>query len=660
MTTRLTGFPNRPAQWRRLAAECAIAMVLLLGSGWWAAHFWNTWTARGGQPVFYQSYFEPAVMVACGKGFVASLQQPQSLQDFLSLRRDTFDCRDLPDDLKAGREYLYQEAWIYLQTAVGWSWRILGISWSGMGPLFGLLFGAVTAVAYGAFRLGMGRALAVVCACLLATSPMQLANLPHLRDYAKAPFTLALVFLLGVMVTRPVRRNLLLMLSVAYGAVLGMGYGVRTDLLINLPLVFVTLFGFLPGGVTRHLALKASAAALCLATFAAVSWPASSAVYTKGGCQWHVALLGLQSPFDEYLRVSPAPYDFGHAYSDGYIRQVAEGFVNRTQPGTAPIGYCTHEYDVATGQYIQNIATTFPADLATRAVASITQIVELPIRKVRTPMAEWSGGFYRARAFILRPNHRWGAYFTLAAVILLTTTSVRLGLFLGFLLAYCGGYPAIQFDERHYFHLEFLGWWAFGVVLHHGFASARALLARPEQWRPQLHRAARSVAIVGFSCALLGSLLIAARWYQARNARDLMRAYVAAPKMVIENPSQPLPGIAANAWPQLVEVRIDAATCAVAPGITAHYFAGAENRDLTQTIAVRPPLRAGITRIYIPVFRDFSGLKFSGTRDECATQVSRLGDLAPFPLVLGATLTPGWEERPLYQRLTDWELQVRD
>lgn len=660
MTTEPTCVPDRSAQWRRLAAECAIAMVLLIGSGWWAAQFWNTWTARGGQPVFYQSYFEPAVMLACGKGFVASSPQPQSLKDFLQLRRDTFDCRDLPDDLKVGREFLYQEAWFYLQVGVGWSWRILGLSWSGMGPLFGLLFGAVTAVAYGAFRLGMGRALAVGCACLLATSPMQLANLPHLRDYAKAPFTLALVFLLGAMVTRPVRRNVLLMLSVAYGAVLGLGYGVRTDLLINVPLVFVTLFGFLPGGVTRHLALKASAAALCLATFAAVSWPASSAVYTKGGCQWHVALLGLQSPFDDYLRVTPASYDFGHAYSDGYIRQVTEGFVNRTQPGTAPIGYCTHEYDVATGEYIQNIATTFPADLATRAVASITQMVELPIRKGRAPMEAWAVGFYRARAFVLRPNHRWGAYFTLAAVILISTRGVRLGLFLGFLLAYCGGYPAIQFDERHFFHLEFLGWWAFGVVLHHGYLSARALLARPEQWRLQLLQAARSVAVVGFSCALLGTLLIATRWYQARNARDLMSAYVAAPKVLIEDPSQPLSGIAVNAWPQLLEVRIDAATCTVAPAITVHYDAAAENKDLTRTIGVRSPVRSGITRVYVPVFSDFSGLSFSGSRDTCVTQVSRLSDLAPFPLVLGATLLPDWQERPLYQRLTDWERRVRD
>ena len=122
MTTPPSRAQDQPAHWRRFATECAIAMVLLLASGAWAFQFWNTWTARGGQPIFYQSYFEPAVMVACGKGFVASSRQPQSLQDFLLQRRDTFDCRDLPGDLKLGTNNLFQGAWVYLQETVGWSW----------------------------------------------------------------------------------------------------------------------------------------------------------------------------------------------------------------------------------------------------------------------------------------------------------------------------------------------------------------------------------------------------------------------------------------------------------------------------------------------------------------------------------------------------------
>ena len=48
------------------------------------------------------------------------------------------------------------------------------------------------AAAYAIFRLGMGRAVSVVAAGALIVSSVHLQNLPHLRDYAKAPITLAL------------------------------------------------------------------------------------------------------------------------------------------------------------------------------------------------------------------------------------------------------------------------------------------------------------------------------------------------------------------------------------------------------------------------------------------------------------------------------------
>ena len=139
---------------------------------------------------------------------------------------------------------------------------------------------------------------------------------------------LALVFILGLIVTRPVRRATIIALAVAYGVVLGFGYGFRTDFLIDLPVFVVVVFAFMDGGLRKNVALKGLATGVFAATFVLVSWPATSAVYKGGGCQWHVALLGLQSPFDASLRVSPAPYHFGHAYADGFVRVLFRG----TQP----------------------------------------------------------------------------------------------------------------------------------------------------------------------------------------------------------------------------------------------------------------------------------------------------------------------------------------
>ena len=226
----------------------------------------------------------------------------------------------------------------------------------------------------------MGRLVAVAGSLALTVSSTHLLNLPHLRDYAKAPFTLALVLILGVLVITPVRPRTVLLLAFAYGAVLGVGYGFRTDFLANLPVLVIVLFAFLDGGVTRNLALKTAATALFLATFVGVSWPATSTVYQAGGCQWHVALLGLQAPSNASLDVIPAPYDFGDYYADGYIERVANGYARRTQPGFQRMVYCSHEYDVQSGRYLRDIALKFPADLAVRATASVIQIVQLPFR----------------------------------------------------------------------------------------------------------------------------------------------------------------------------------------------------------------------------------------------------------------------------------------
>ena len=51
---------ERPPLARRW--DLLFVSVVFVASAVWATQFWNTWTAQGNTPVFYQSYFEPAVM----------------------------------------------------------------------------------------------------------------------------------------------------------------------------------------------------------------------------------------------------------------------------------------------------------------------------------------------------------------------------------------------------------------------------------------------------------------------------------------------------------------------------------------------------------------------------------------------------------------------
>ena len=62
--------------------EAGLVAALFLASAWWATSYWNASIAGGREPLFYQEYFEPAVMMACGKGFVVSATQPKPLEDW--------------------------------------------------------------------------------------------------------------------------------------------------------------------------------------------------------------------------------------------------------------------------------------------------------------------------------------------------------------------------------------------------------------------------------------------------------------------------------------------------------------------------------------------------------------------------------------------------
>jgi hypothetical protein len=300
----------------------------------------------GPHPSFYQSYFEPAVMTACGKGFGVTQSRPMApaLRAFLLEQADRFSCSDLPADLVVGTTGLYQGPWRYLMTSVAVAWMVVGISWSGLAPLFGVLFGLTTAVVFALCRLVVGRAAAIVCAALMCVSPVQLANLPNLRDYAKAPFTLALIAILLALVVRPLQRRYVLALAACYGIVLGIGYGFRTDLLVDIPPFLIAVALFLPGGVVVNLPLKAAAVTLCVATFIIAAWPIIHAVTSGGGCQWHFFLLGLSDPFNAALGVRGGAYSWGHFYRDEYLWATVANFAGRARPDLGYIDYCAPAY----------------------------------------------------------------------------------------------------------------------------------------------------------------------------------------------------------------------------------------------------------------------------------------------------------------------------
>jgi hypothetical protein len=654
-------------------ADAAVAAVIFAVAAIWGWVFYIGYVKTGHHPFFYQSYFEPAVMVACGKGFVVSESQPPALRAFVLEQTDRFSCDELPPDLTVGTKGLYQRPWRYLMTTVGVVWRVVGISWSGLAPLFGVFYGATTALAYALCRLIAGRAAAVACAAALCVSTVQLTNLPNLRDYAKAPFTLALVLILVALVVRPWRTRDVLLLSLGYGLVMGVGYGFRTDLLVNIPPFLATVALFMPGGIVRHPGMRLAAVGVFAFGFLAAGWPIITTVASGGGCQWHVFLLGLTSPFNDALGVAGGSYGWGHLYKDEYLWATVSSYANRFRPDLGYIEYCSHQYDVASWEYLRRILITFPADMVTRAYAAVLQVLDLPFRRFDPPFAHHLVLFYRIRAFALTALTHTGPFLAAAFVLAISWSSLRQALFALFVILYFGGHPAIQFLPRHYFPFEFITWSMLAFLVERG-ARLRGGQGGPEGQggRGGSGDGIRRLVVCAIAVPLMLLVPLALlRWYQQGRAMRLLESYVASPvsalslkavapgqfRLPVDRTAPPLSSIeaiAALGRPQtlFLETELNAGACRQGTTVTYRYDAAYPATDFSRTVLVQP-VAAGSdpTRLFEAVYTQFQGIDVSDSSPSCLQRVLVVTGAERLPLLLPAQLPPGWQSQRQYQRI---------
>ena len=591
-----------------------------------------------------------AVMVACGRGFLVAQPQPPALRAFLHEEIDRFSCDQLPPDVHIGTEGLYQRPWRYLMTSVGLAWRLLGISWSGLGPLFGVFYGATTVLAYALFRQVAGRLASLVCAAALCLSPIQLANLPNLRDYAKAPFTVALVLILCALVLRTRRARAVLLLSLGFGVVMGIGYGFRADLLIDIPPFLVALALFLPGGVLRNVGLKAAAAALAAVGFLSTAWPIITTVVAKGTCQPHVFLLGLTTPFNEPLGVAGGAYSWGHLYDDEYMWANVSTYATRFRPDLGYIEFCSREYDAASWDYARHILATFPADIVTRAYAAVLHVLELPFQRI--PFAR-----------ILGPA------IAVAFVLTVGADSLRLALFALFVILYFCGHPAIQFLPRHYFPFEFV---TLAMIAFFADRGMRRVMSDGPTLRTMVTpaRLRRTAAFAALAAVVLVLPLAALRPYQQARAGALLGAYAAAPVLPLQvdevAPGQLRVPIDPHASrrsaietiadlgrerARFLEVVVDGPVCRPGTTVTFRYDPAHPEIDFSHTVTLPA---SGAARVFEPIYSGFIGVDLSDRSPACRSRIALVdvGDRGSrFALLLSAILPLDWRAQPQYQHI---------
>jgi hypothetical protein len=256
-----------------------------------------------------------------------------------------------------------------------------------------------------------------------------------------------------------------------------------------------------------------------------------------------------------------------------------------------------------------------------------------------------------------------------AATIAIATTNLRAAWLVVVIMLGFAGTSAIQFQERHFYYLQFVPWLAFGVLVQAAM-SGRTFLR--DLTLLHMKRVAIGCAIVTVSA---GGAIVLSRWYQQRAAVRLFEQYESAPRTrlalegrdagsnrtlyTLDEWMRPLPRDAGRVLTRFLAVEFSDARCGGSTvDLTVRYEADYPDADLSETVIVPVSQDAARPTMKFIAAYDrgdesirFRGLETPADRASCVAAVFRVDGLERTPLLLNTTLDANWREEPLHQRL---------
>ncbi len=511
----------------------------------------------------------PAVFIASGYGFSDFKALPADIREFLDHKTPRFD-RAIPPNpnIKPTNGKFYMDRY-YLICAVGLVWRLFGIAWENINILSSFFFGVTAGIVYGIFRLAMRRTLGLAGTALTMLSPVMLVQVPSIRDFTKAPFILATIFLCGYVLMHTMSRKRFFAMAALMGLVVGTGVGFRQDAIICLPLVLLFLIFFARGESPFSVRTRFVGVALVFAGFLPPAWPALSMTADTGGNNSFYLSQGFSAPCLHEVDLAPASYTPIYSTSDYIVHAYIYTFAKtqlayykalqglqvasliselgqvQAMPATPAIfaasqalfvlndrlNTWTPPAEKAARRYVYELFTTFPGDVIAKWYAATLRVIRnmqpLYYRSDHSNAALDTACAFEA-PFALH-LYRYGLFYALAVFLIVAGYDFRTALGALCILVYCCGYPSLEFQCRHAFHLNFASFWfpcfVFDKVL---FAVApRRLLAamKPPYARPSLAPIVRVTCFAACAAALFCLPLYTARAFQARSVAGLIERY---------------------------------------------------------------------------------------------------------------------------------------
>ncbi len=487
----------------------------------------------------------PSVMYALGLGYHnCDKEKIPALNDFIGRRVDRLDYNAMPATVPTVPLDYYQWRWNGLLMFVGVYWRLAGIAWDNLPPLFGAVAAGIAMMVYLFFRITLNRLAAVVGCALWLCSPVQLFEASNLRDYFKAFFIIGGVAVLGVVVRHALKPWVLYGIALFMGIFISVGMRFRDDVIMMLPFALLMIACFPEGALKATWQRRILACAVLLLAFLGTSWSYLQSLHREGNHSPQNISMGFTQEYEQRLGLGGVPYDLGPVWNDALTFSTINSYGQRAKGLHAPYYEPSAAYDAMGRAFLLDVVRTFPADRLRFAYASVRQnLNEMPF---------WQQGMYVDHPTIMIPPiltlhewrwrvlgwiQGWGVLIALFAILALSAWNLRLGLAAMVFVLYIGGYSALQYDVRHAFHTEILLWWTLLLLITLGVSAYRAIRKTGmPPWRPMLLRS----AITGVILVLgLGIPLVLAQAWQHRTVGMLYARLFSIPWTPVTTAAQP-------------------------------------------------------------------------------------------------------------------------
>lgn len=622
-------------------------------------------------------YLSPAIMVAAGRGFALPQPPPGSaVEGFMAGRRSALAFEEAAS-VDTGAADRFHESARYLIYLIGWWWRLAGISWPALATIAGVLHALAVAGGYALLRQVTGRVAALAGGVWLCTSTLQLAYVPHVRDYSKGAFILAslpLVVALGAI--GPDRRRVLAVAAAA-GLVIGLGLGFKMDVAIMAPVALGAIVLGRGRWPWSDAAEKLAAAAVFTGALLLAAAPVLLRLGAGGSNAAHVVLLGYADGFEAPLGIVPSAYNLLPFYSDGYVAQVVNA---RHGDPAAWLDFPSAAYDRAGLAFWGDLVRQFPADVFARALGAALASLDLAFAQPAPSLflAQPLPGHSTLDAlYVWLSGYRgWGWLAGLGLLVVASARGWRHGVLATALVLIVGGYPSLQFEGRHFFHTQIVSVVALAVALS---AAARTVgaLAAAGRGTPARRAAARAYALggtLGFGRGAVAVVLLAVaplaalRAYQAQHLERALDQHLRQPRTAVratavregrgwllrwDVPPPTAPAVAVQRVDHyLVEFEDDGTGERLVMAI--RYDAASAEWDHSRVLTLEPARgvnRLAFTALTIPGQSVLAGVELGEGARRRLTGIYRLASAGPAGLPLDLRLPADWRERDLFQRL---------